>query len=145
MRRTNLFDRSDDRASERPGFTWRGSAVGSAIGAAAIGGSVYELAESELTFPFHFHHGMEEWLLVISGSPSVRTPAGESKLRAGDLRCFPVGPEGAHQVRGPGTVLILSATSTPETVEYPESGKLGATPPRKFFRVADAVDYWDGE
>jgi hypothetical protein len=28
---------------------------------------------------------------------------------------------------------------------YPDSAKVGAWPPGKLFRLADAVDYWDGE
>ena len=42
-------------------------------------------------------------------------------------------------------MLILSASRAPETVEYLDSGKVGARPPGKIFRVADAVDYWEGE
>ena len=53
-------------------------------------------------FPYHFHHGMEEWLLVVDGTPTLRTPDGERELRRGDVVCFPPGPDGAHQVRGPG-------------------------------------------
>jgi uncharacterized cupin superfamily protein len=88
---------------------------------------------------------MEEWLLVISGTPTLRGPAGGRLLRAGDVACFPAGEEGAHQVLGPGTVLILSANVSPETITYPDSGKVGARPPGKIFRLEDAVDYWEGE
>ncbi len=145
MRRVNLLDPEYDRSSDREGYSWRAAAVGGRIGAERIGGSLYELGEGERTFPYHLHHGMEEWLIVVSGSPTVRTPEGERELRRGDVLCFPVGPAGAHQVRGPGTVLLISASRSPETVEYPDSGKLGARPPGKIFRAADAVDYWDGE
>ncbi len=145
MRRVNLFAPEFDRSSERERYRWRGSGVGGKIGAERIGGSLYELAEGERTFPYHLHHGMEEWLIVIDGRPIVRSPEGERELRRGDVLCFPAGPAGAHQVRGPGTVLLLSANRAPETVEYPDSGKLGARPPGKFFRAADAVDYWEGE
>jgi hypothetical protein len=33
----------------------------------------------------------------------------------------------------------------PETIEYPDSDKVGASPPGKIFRTGDAVDYWEGE
>jgi uncharacterized cupin superfamily protein len=88
---------------------------------------------------------MEEWLVVVDGTPTLRTPEGERELRRGDVTCFPPGPDGAHQLRGPGTVLLLSAQRVPETVEYVDSGKLGARPPGKFFRLGDSVDYWEGE
>ena len=35
---------------------------------------------------------------MLSGSPTLRGPDGERVLRAGDVVCFPVGPDGAHQV-----------------------------------------------
>ena len=59
--------------------------------------------------------------------------------------CFPTGPEGAHQVRGPGTVLILSANRSPEVTEYLDSGKIGVRPPGKVLRADAEVDYWEGE
>jgi uncharacterized cupin superfamily protein len=145
VRRLNLFASEFDHGSERDGYRWRGLRVGKALGAARIGASLYELPAGERTYPFHFHHGMEEWLLVVSGTPTLRAADGERELRAGDVVCFAPGPEGAHQVRGPGTVLILSADRSPETVTYPDSGKLGARPPGKIFRLEDAVDYWEGE
>lgn len=145
MRRVNLFALEFDHDSVRNGYCWRGARVGDAIGSDKIGGSVYELGDGQKTYPFHFHHGIEEWLIVVAGSPVLRSPEGERTLRPGDVVCFPTGPDGAHQVRGSGTVLILSANGKPETIEYPDSGKVGARPPGKVFRVADAADYWDGE
>jgi uncharacterized cupin superfamily protein len=145
VRRVNLAAAEYDRASEREGYRWRAAGIGRQIGAEKIGSSLYELADGERTFPYHLHHGMEEWLIVVSGTPTVRTPEGERELRRGDVLCFPPGAAGAHQVRGPGSVLLLSANRAPETVEYPDSDKVGMRPPRKVFRAADAVDYWEGE
>ncbi len=145
MRRTNVFAPEFDRESERDGYRWRAAMIGKQLGSARVGASLYRLDDDERTFPYHLHHAMEEWLLVVEGTPTLRSPAGERVLRAGDVVCFPTGPDGAHQVRGPGSVLIFSASHRLETVEYPDSGKLGARPPGKTFRVADAVDYWEGE
>lgn len=145
MRRSNLLAPEFDRSSERDGYRWRGARAGRAIGAEEMGASLYELADGQRTYPYHFHHGIEEWLLVVEGSPRVRTPDGERVLRKGDVLCFPVGPAGGHQVTGPGTVLILSEIRSPESIEYPDSGKIGVHPPGKMFRSADSVDYWDGE
>jgi uncharacterized cupin superfamily protein len=144
VRRANLFSPEFDHASERDGYRWLGARIGDQIGAEQIGASLYELGEGERTYPYHFHHGTEEWLLVIAGTPTLRGPNGDRTLEPGDLVCFPTGPAGAHQVRGPGNVLILSATCSPEAVEYPDSGKVGVRP-GKTFRAADAVDYWEGE
>jgi uncharacterized cupin superfamily protein len=141
----NLLAPELDRSSEREGYRWRAASVGRQLGAEKIGASLYELADGERTFPYHHHHGIEEWLIVISGTPALRGPGGERVLRRGDVVCFPPAPEGAHQVRGPGTVLMLSANRSPETVEYLDSGKVGVRPPARVFRVADAADYWEGE
>ena len=145
MARPNLFSPEFDHSSEREGYRWQGARVGVAAGAQQIGGCVYALAEGERTYPYHFHNGMEEWLVVLSGSPTLRVPDGERVLRPGDVVCFPVGPDGGHQVTGPGSVLILSASRVPESIEYPDSGKVGVGPPGKIFRMADATDYWEGE
>jgi uncharacterized cupin superfamily protein len=145
VRRVNLLAPELDHGSERDGYRWRAAQVGKALGSERIGATLYELPAGEKTFPYHFHHGKEEWLIVVSGAPVLRGPEGERELRAGDVVCFPTGPEGGHQVRGPGTVLLVSANREPETITYPESGKVGARPPGKIWRLDDAVDYWEGE
>jgi uncharacterized cupin superfamily protein len=144
-RRANIFSPEFDHVSERDGYRWRGARVGRAIGGKQIGASLYELPAGERTYPFHFHHAIEEWLLVVSGSPVLRDAEGEHELRPGDVVCFTTGPGGVHQVRGPGTVLIVSASASLEVSEYPDSGKVGVSHPRKVFRLADSVDYWEGE
>ena len=144
MRRVNLRTPAFDHASEREGYRWRGVRVGRVIEGDQIGASLYELGDGERTYPYHFHHGTEEWLLVVSGTPTLRTPEGEQTLREGDVFCFPAGPDGAHQVTGPGSILLLSATAMPDVIEYPDSGKVGARPGGNF-RAADGVDYWYGE
>jgi uncharacterized cupin superfamily protein len=134
---------------ERPGFAGRVTRVGDRLGSSQIGGSVYELGDGETAWPYHYHHGVEEWLIVVEGAPTVRTPEGERSLRAGDVVCFPPGPVGAHSMRGPGRVLVLSANRSPSIAVYPDSDKLGTRPAddadRLDFRRGDAVDYWEGE
>jgi uncharacterized cupin superfamily protein len=150
MQRFNVLTGDLDHQSANGGYRWRGTRhLGERLGADRIGASLLELGDGELSFPYHFHHGVEEWMYVIAGSPAVRTPSGERTLEAGDLVCFPAGPEGAHTVRGPGRVMMISANREPSISVYPESGKLGTRPAddadRLNFRRADAVDYWEGE
>jgi uncharacterized cupin superfamily protein len=145
MRRFNLLAPEFDHSSERDGFRWQAARVGQAIGSEEIGARLFELAEGERSFPYHFHHVTEEWLYVVAGSPGVRTPGGERVLAPGDVLCFPAGAAGAHQVTGPGTILLLSSKPELDVVEYPDSGKIGVRPSGQNFRNADAVDYWDGE
>lgn len=150
MRRFNVLTDDLDHQSVRDGYRWRGArGLGARLGAERIGASVYELEEADLTFPYHYHHGVEEWLYVIAGTPTVRTPAGERTLQAGDLICFPSGADGAHTVRGPGRVMMISGNHLPSISVYPDSDKIGTRGgderDRLNFRRADGVDYWEGE
>jgi uncharacterized cupin superfamily protein len=145
VRKVNLLTAEFDRSSERDGYRWRAAVVGRALGSREIGARLYELGDGQRSLPFHFHHAEEEWLVVLAGTPTVRTPGGERVLREGDVVCFPAGPGGAHQVKGPGTVLMLAASAPFDTVEYPDSGKIQVMTSGEIFRRADAVDYWDGE
>jgi uncharacterized cupin superfamily protein len=149
----NLSGAELPHASMRPGFRWQRASVGEELGAKLIGASLYELPPGEQGFPYHYHHGIEEWLLVVSGAPTLRSPTGEQELRAGDVVCFPSGPEGAHALRNesgePARLLLLSHGGPPSVSAYPDSGKVGTRPgfdpDRLNFRRSDAVDYWEGE
>ena len=154
MQSFNLFDGELDRERDQPGFSWRSASIGERLGARKLGASVYELVPGERSFPYHYEYGAEEWLVVLSGRPTLRVPDGEHELRAGDVVCFPEGPEGAHLVRNdsdePVRFLIASTKGAPQLAFYPDSDKIGiwpgndADPPRLFRRDA-AVDYWEGE
>jgi uncharacterized cupin superfamily protein len=62
---------------------------------------------------------------------------------------FPAGEEGAHKVTNTTEetvrVAMWSNRANPNTSVYPDSGKVGAWPPGKLFRIADAVEYFHGE
>src|SRR5579875_784553 len=74
--------------------------------AARLGMSVYDLPPGQAVCPYHFEWTDEEWLIVLAGEPTLRTPEGERTLRPGDTLCFPAGPDGAHWIgnRGDGEV-----------------------------------------
>ncbi len=150
MERYNILSGALDHEQEREGYRWRGARLlGKRLGASMIGASVYALEAGERSFPYHYHHGVEEWLYVVAGAPTLRTPAGERTLKPGDTVCFPVGAAGAHAVAGPGRIVIFSANRDPSISVYPDSGKLGTRPrdanDRLDFRRSDEVDYWEGE
>jgi uncharacterized cupin superfamily protein len=145
VRRFNLLAPAFDHASQRDGYRWRAARAGEAVGAQQMGASLYELADGQRSHPYHFHRASEEWLVVVAGTPLVRTPDGERVLREGDVVCFPAGPGGAHQVTGAGIVLILAENPALDVVEYPDNGKLELRPPGTVFRSADSADLWDGE
>ena len=149
----NLFGDEWDLVGEREGYRIRDAHVGLRLGAELIGGSLYEVDPGEKTWPYHLHHANEEWLIVLRGRPTLRSPDGEQELVEGDTVCFPRGPTGAHQVinrsDAPVRVLILSTLIMPEVVEYPDSGKVGARDAKGerllMSRPGPQVDYWDGE
>lgn len=154
MKAFNLFDGELDLIRDRPGFSWRRAMVGERIDAEKLGASLYELEPGQRTFPYHYEYGVEEWLLVVAGRPTLRDPEGEHELRPGDVVCFREGPDGAHQVRNDTgeaiRVLILSTKQKPDAAVYPDSGKIGVwsgnpADPGRLFRVSSEVDYWDGE
>ncbi len=76
-------------------------------------------------------------------------PEGEHELEEGDVVCFPEGPDGAHKVTNRTDelvrILMLSTKTETAVAVYPDSGKVGVWPLGKLFRLADAVDYYDGE
>jgi uncharacterized cupin superfamily protein len=120
--------------------------------------SVYELLPGQTQCPYHFHHGNDELIVVLSGTPTLRTPEGERQLEPGDAVPFPAGAGGAHQMYNrtadPARYVIAARHVTPEVVEYPDSGKLaamsygeshGGGPLATWHRFDDAVDFFDGE
>jgi uncharacterized cupin superfamily protein len=119
------------------------------VGGSRLGLSVYELPPGQSICPYHWEAGDEEWLVVLTGRPTLRTPTGERELGPWDAVCFLTGAEGAHKVtnRGeePARVAMLSTRNDPGVAVYPDSNKIGVWPPGKQFRIDDAVDYWDGE
>jgi uncharacterized cupin superfamily protein len=149
----NLQGDEWDRVEERAGWRSRDAFVGRRIGAELIGGSLYELEPGDKLWPYHTHHANEEWLVVVKGEPTLRTPAGERQLREGDVACFRRGPGGAHQLRNgtdtPIRVLMLSTMIAPEIVEYLDTGKVGARAANgkhiMFSKPGPTVDYWEGE
>src|SRR5262249_12862640 len=74
---------------DAPGYRVAYKRVGPLVGAVQLGLSVYELTPGNSVCPYHYEVGMEEWLLVLVGRPTLRTPDGEQELRAWDLAFFP--------------------------------------------------------
>ena len=153
MKVFNLNGDEWDRVEERPGWRSKDAWVGARIDAELIGGSMYELEPGDRLWPYHTHHANEEWMIVLRGRPTLRTPEGENELTEGDVVCFPRGKDGLHQVRNgtdePIRVLMLSSMLKPDVVEYPDSGKVGARSVSGerilLSRPGPMLDYWDGE
>jgi uncharacterized cupin superfamily protein len=130
METFNLFaGETQDVPPGAPGDRGRAARVGSKLGASRLGMSVYDLPPGEAIGPYHFEWTDEEWLIVIEGRVTIRTPGGERELGPGDVVCFLAGPEGAHQVRNAGVtaarVAIVATANEFGIVEYPEDGTVG--------------------
>lgn len=114
--------------------------------------SVYELPPGEASWAYHYELQREEWLIVVAGEVTVRTPAGERTLRTGDVVCFPPGEPGAHAVR--------NASSQPARFAMPSSyaphGYVAIRPDsntalivgpgfRRIVPLDEEREYWEGE
>ncbi len=129
-----------------PGFAFTEVSARERTGDELIGSTLYELEPGNQLWPYHFHVGNEEWIVVVSGAPTVRTPEGERELRAGDVVGFPQGEAGAHTFYNRGTEparILFFSTLLKGFPVYPDSDKIAAG--GRVFRRSDAVDYWDGE
>ena len=121
------------------------------LGATRLGATIYELAPGRSICAYHWHVAEEEWLLVVTGTPTVRTPDGDRTLREGDVLVFPVGEQGAHAVRNDGDetvrVVMFSNLAEVEIAVYPDSDKVGVWGGGMHVmnRIDANLDYWDGE
>ena len=89
VQRTNLAAITCDPRPQLPdGFRRNSTRVGAALGAARTGLSVYELPPGQAISPYHYENPDEEWLLVVSGTPTLRHPGGEDQLEPWDIVFF---------------------------------------------------------
>jgi uncharacterized cupin superfamily protein len=153
MRVFNLLGDEWDFTRDRDGWRSRLTGVGERIGAELIGATASEVEPGERLWPYHTHHSNEEWIIVVRGEPTLRTPEGEHTLAEGDVVCFRRGKAGAHQVinrtESPVRVLMLSTMISPEIIEYLDSGKILLKDAKDddIFqgRLGPELDYWDDE
>jgi uncharacterized cupin superfamily protein len=152
----NIKRPSFDEPREHGGFRALRARVARQAGSERLGLSLWELPPGEAAYPYHFHYADEELVIVLDGRPSLRTPSGWRELEEGEVVAFLRGEVGGHQLvnRTADTVrfLAFSSSGEPDVVAYPDSGKIGAFERlpdggglRAMFRMADAVDYYDGE
>jgi uncharacterized cupin superfamily protein len=95
MERVNIAEPSFRYDPDDPeGFRAGMYRFGGDLGAKQTGTSVYELPPGQAVCPYHYEYGEEEWVLVLDGRPSVRTPDGVEQLEPFDVVFFPMGPAG---------------------------------------------------
>jgi uncharacterized cupin superfamily protein len=140
IRKANLASIACEPRPQLPdGFRRNSTRVGAALGAARTGLSVYELPPGQAIGPYHYEDPEEEWLLVVSGAPTLRHPGGEDQLQPWDLVFFPSGPDGAHLVRNKSestarVAMFSSMGAAAGAVVYPDSDMIW------MWTADDAVD-----
>jgi uncharacterized cupin superfamily protein len=153
MRRINIGDPEFGYDDDPDGFRTGMVRPGPELGAKESGMSVYEIPPGQAVCPYHYEYGEEEWVVVLSGRPSVRTPEGTEELEPWDVVFFPKGSEGAHQVRNdssePARVMMWSTMVYPSATAYPDSDKIavwtGWREEDLMVERSSGVDYYDGE
>jgi uncharacterized cupin superfamily protein len=126
---------------------------GPMVGAKALGASVYEVPPGQAICPYHYEYAEEEWLIVLEGTPTLRTPEGSERLEPWDATCFRPGPEGAHGVRNETDetvrVLMFSDVVHPAATVYPDSEKIAVWTGNRdddvIVKRSSGVPYFEGE
>ena len=89
MRAVNVAGCDPNEVIGRGEFRCRAFDLTEILGAGVIGATVFETQAGDKQGPYHYHHGVEQWLYVVSGAPILRDGAGERTLEPGELVAFP--------------------------------------------------------
>ncbi len=154
--RPNIYEPSDIQTREElEGYTAHRVGVGAQAGGERLGMSLWILPPGQAAYPYHFHLVEEEMLVVLEGTPTLRTPEGTRVLDRGEVVSFAANAEGAHQLlNDTGTearFLSISTVDATDICVYPDTNKIsagerrvGGGGVRHIFRIEDAVGYYDG-
>lgn len=131
-------------------FGSRDAELGWLLGAEKLGSIAIKLAPGQVSCPYHWHTADEELYVVLSGTPTLRTPKGTFALRAGDVVAFPTGPAGAHRLQNDSAdeahlLVIANDDEASDSCLYPDSRKhhVGGASLRAYDEPA--LDYFAGE
>ncbi len=128
MKVFNLHSDQWDEPREREGWRIKEAFVGHHIGGELIGASMSEVEPGSKLWPYHTHYANEEWVIVLAGEPTLRTPEGEQVLEEGD---------------------VVSSMVAPDIVHYPDTEKVSASSaegkPIMLARRGPTLEYWEGE
>lgn len=92
----------------------------------SLSSSVYVLKPGKTSGLYHYHHGTEEMLIMIKGTPLLRLPNETRRLLEGEVVTFGIGPKGSHQVINDTNeevrMVFIGYETSPDVVEYPDEG-----------------------
>lgn len=141
-------------------FQARIARIGAEMGSNKLGFNITEIAPGKCAFPRHSHNINEELFFILEGNGRIRIGDEIYPIRQGDFINIPPGKDHAHQIRNdtdkPLRFIAISTMQYPDITEYPDSGKCGvfSEPPtrpgsddaiRKFYKMDNDVEYWEGE
>lgn len=147
-------------AYDREETTFRRKELSSAVDAADLGCSLYELPPGMRSWPYHYHTANEEAVYVLAGEGRLRADSGEESLSAGDFVTLPADESGGHRIVNDGEdplrYLMVSTMNEPDITVYPEMEKFGVyvgSPPGSregrslegYYRLDDEVPYWPAD
>ena len=119
------------------------------IGAEKLGFRVVRLPAGNTFCPVHWHTAEEELFIVLSGEPSLVTPRGNWRLRAGDYVAFPTRFSGAHKLINESDadceVIMVANNDRRDVCSYPDSQKVLVEARDLMVRDNPELDYYDGE
>jgi len=112
-----------------------------------------EVPPGKSPFPYHWHEGVTEVYVILSGTGSVRTPEGERIVTAGDVIAFPPGEAGAHRMTNisetePLRYVDVDTVANPDISHQVDSKKSVLLSPDgkiRIFRDADQAEFYEGE
>jgi uncharacterized cupin superfamily protein len=137
----NIHEPEFDVEHDGAPYAWRRARLGRMAGAQRLGASLFALPPGSTTFPLHAHLHNEELLIVLSGTPTLRTLDDERVLASGEVVAFVAGRAGAHELRNDSgeevRLLIVSTMVAPEINLFPDTGELWV---RDYVPGTDAPD-----
>jgi uncharacterized cupin superfamily protein len=148
--RVNIDELADSRnPADPPPFLAGYAEIGFLLGATRLGYLLAFLDPGDAFCPLHWHTAEEELFIVWEGTPTLRSPRGETRLRPGDLVAFPTDPAGAHKLINESDsrcmVLMIANTDPGDVCFYPDSNKHVVEATGTLVRSAPILDYFDGE
>src|SRR5579875_1281049 len=130
---------------------WRAqfAEVGFTLGAEKLGYVVGKLRPGDHYCPYHWHTREEELFVVLTGTPTLRTPRGTWTLRPGDMVAFPTDRDGAHRLWNDAgedaLVLMIANVDRGDVCFYPDSRKFVVDATDTLVREEPPLDYYEGE
>lgn len=149
MKIINLFSNENIRRVEKqPNYYGAVLPLAELMGSEKLGFHLEVIDPKNFSAPYHFHEQDEELFLVLEGEAIVRHNNTFTKVKAGDLLFYPVGPESAHNMYNhtdkPFRFLGLSNMSEVYDVcHYPDSGKVSSE--EGFKQSGKIVNYYKDE